>query len=94
MINLDGALVEAKIIKAVEEIKHKLKLDAVTVDTELCPGKFISSQILVTLIGRLADALEVKIPDNCYIFLDKKTLKQLTIKESAQKLINEAQYEK
>ncbi|MCU7549824.1 hypothetical protein OCK74_11900 [Chitinophagaceae bacterium LB-8] len=94
MTKLDNAVVEAKIIKAVDEIKNKLKIDAVVVNIEFCPGKFISSQILVTLMGRIADSLEVNIPENCYIFHDKKTLKQLTIKEAAQKLIKEAQNEK
>jgi hypothetical protein len=93
MIQLDNALVEAKIIKAVDEIKEKLKLDAV-VDVAFCPGQFIASQVLVTLIDRIAEALEVIIPDNCYIFHDKKGLKQLSIKEAAQKLIKESKNEK
>jgi hypothetical protein len=93
MAKLENALVEAKLIKVIDEIKDKFKIKA-DVDIEFCPENFISSQVLVTVTGRIAVALGVTIPENCYIFHDKKTLKKYSIKEAAEKLIKEAKYEK
>lgn len=90
MVALKVDLVENEITKAIEEINSILKIDA-NINISCCPGNIgISSQILVTLMGRLEGILNVKIPDNCYIFHDRKSQKQLTIKEAAQKLIKEA----
>lgn len=94
MVTIENALVEAAIIKAIDEVKNKCKSIEGAVDTEFCPGRFITSQILVTLMGRIASALKVKVPDSCYIFHEKRTLRKLSIKESAEKLIKEAEYEK
>jgi hypothetical protein len=94
MNKLDSNLVEKKIIEHVTGIKNKLKLDAPSIDGEFCPGNIIESQILVTVIGRLANALQIVIPLGCYPFKDKKTSKQLTIKEAAQILVNVAKKDK
>ena len=56
------------------------------------PG--ITSQVLVTVMGRLEKKLDVIIPDECYVFYDKKEKKQLNIKKSAEKLIKNAHYGK
>lgn len=91
MINLDTNLVEKEIIKILEEIKGQLKIEA-AINEECLPGELngITSQILITAIGRLANTLKISIPLNCYIFHDKISQKQLTIKEAAQKLIKSA----
>ena len=90
MATLDPKLVEKEIAKLIIEINNTIKIDAV-VDEDCSPGSIgISSQILITAMGRIGRTLGVTIPDNCYIFHDKKTQKQLTIKEAAQKLIKVA----
>ena len=92
MSPLDKNLVEAEIIKTILEIKSSLKIEA-TIDNDSCPGSIgISSQILITVMGRISNTLGVIIPDDCYIFHDKKTKKQLSIKEAAQKLVKVAKY--
>ena len=93
MVTLNVSLVEDKITKAIVETKGMLKIDGV-VTSDYCPGILIPSQVLVTLMRRIGNTLGVTIPDNCYIFHDKKTHRQLSIIEAAQKLIKEAKNEK
>jgi len=89
MINLNHNYVEVEITKAIGQISSKLKIDAI-IDSQSCPGDLIKSQVLLTIMGRLEISLGIKIPENCYIFFEKKTHKQLSIKEATQKLIKEA----
>ncbi|HSZ85827.1 MAG TPA: hypothetical protein VK787_07335 [Puia sp.] len=93
MQNLDYASVEKEIVKAITEIKTKLKIE-IDLEGDCCPGNIISSQILLTVMGRIAKSLGIIIPDNRYIFHErtKKTQTQLTIKQSAQKLIKIAKH--
>ena len=93
MVSLNVTSVEDKITKAIVETKNMLKIDG-AVNSDYCPGVLIPSQVLVTIMRRIGNALGVTIPDNCYIFHDKKTHKQLSIIEAAQKLIKEAKNEK
>ncbi len=89
MVSNDHNSVEEIIVKAIGNVNKILKIDAI-VNGESCPGTLIASQILITVMGRIGKELNVVIPDNCYIFHDKKTQAQLTIKEAAIKLIKEA----
>lgn len=89
MTGLTISAVEAEIANTIESIKSALKIDVV-IDGECCPGSIIKSQILITVMARIGKKLGVIIPNNCYIFHDKKGQKQLTIKEAAQKLIKVA----
>lgn len=89
MVAIEPAVAEKEIIKIIKEINDTLEA-GVAVDSECCPGVFFKSQVLVTAIGRVAAALNVIIPNNCYIFFNKQAHKQLSIKESALKLIKEA----
>lgn len=89
MLDIKQEMAEQKIVKIIEEIRDTLEVD-VSIDGNCSPGFFFKSQVLVTAIGRVAVALNVIIPDKCYIFFDKQKNKQLTIKEAAQKLIKEA----
>lgn len=93
MVQLAHDVVEKEIIKMIEEINNITENLDLIIDKDFCPGNLMMSQVLITAMVRIGRALKVTIPDNCYIFHDKKTLKQLTIKEATQKLINEATYE-
>lgn len=90
MTNLILASVEAEIIKAVEDLNSNLKIGA-TVNAACCPGNVgFASQVLLTIMSRLEDSLGIIIPHNVYIFHDKDTHQQLSIKEAANKLIKVA----
>ncbi|MBF4519165.1 hypothetical protein IRZ71_22660 [Flavobacterium sp. ANB] len=83
---LEADKIENEVIRIIEEICTKLKIE-VKVDSEFCPGNFIKSQVLLTFISVIEDNLELVIPNECYIFCDKDQ-RQLTIRETSQKIIN------
>lgn len=93
MIDISQELVEEKIIEIVCEIAKTLEME-VNIDSDSCPGLLpgITSQVQVTIMGRLERKLNIVIPDDCYIFYDKKEKKQLDVKSSAEKLIKNANY--
>jgi hypothetical protein len=72
-----------------EDAKIEMGVDE-KIDEETRPLVFFKSEVLVTLIGRLEDLLDIKIPENCYPFFDKEKLEQLTIKEAAGIILNKA----
>jgi hypothetical protein len=80
--------VENAITGVINEVKRKLKIKA-AIDRDVCPGNIngLTSQILVTLIGRIANALGVNVPNGCYIFKDGDSGEQLSVKQAAKKLI-------
>ena len=87
MTKLKTEVVENALTKVIEEVKNVLRLN-VAVNVDMAPGNSgISSQVLVTVIGRIGNKLGVAVPNGCYLFYDKKRKKQLTIREAAQKLI-------
>ena len=91
MKNLNPSVVEAELVKIIDEVNKSISTDEVDVDTNCIPGNIgISSQILITIMGRVGNALGITIPDDCYIFYDKKNNRQLSIKEAAQKIIEKA----
>lgn len=92
MVTLAEVQIKEEVTKVVKEICSKLKIDVV-VDADFCPGEYIKSQILLTFIGSIADALSVTIPNDSYIFSDKNQ-KQLSIKETAQKILKVAKHGK
>ena len=89
MVALSYDSVEKEIVRSVDEIKQVFKLKA-AFDSETCPGDVLTSQVLVTVIARLAKKLGVTLPNGCYIFHDKKTKRQLSIKEASEKFLKEA----
>jgi hypothetical protein len=90
MIQHSYELVEKEIIKTIDEINSITEKLDIVIDKDFCPGNFIMSQVLITAMTRIGRALQITIPDSCYIFHDKKSLKQFSIKEATQKLIKEA----
>jgi len=87
MSTLVHKTVEAEIIKALEDVKSKLKISA-NINADCCPGIIgISSQILLNIMIDLEETLGVSIPNNIYIFHDPKTHKQLSVTEATQKLL-------
>ncbi|HWW37737.1 hypothetical protein, partial [Pedobacter sp.] len=69
------------------EINEILKLGA-NIDRDCCPDLIgIRSPVLITIMARVSAILDVNMPDNCYIFHDKDSHNQLTIKDAALKFI-------
>jgi len=95
MVHIDYNVVEGEIIKAVKVLSSKLNVEA-EINSDCSPGTIIgiSSQVLITIMGQLEDALDIVIPNECYIFHDKVTHRQLTVKEAANKLIKIAKHAK
>mgnify|MGYP000079457201 CR=1 FL=1 len=87
MIPISEALVEKEIIKAVEDLNANMKIGAI-VDSSCRPGNVgFASQVLLTIMSRLEETLNIIIPDNVYIFHDKASHQQLSINEATKKLI-------
>lgn len=95
MIDITQELAEEKIIEVINEIAKTLEVE-ISLDSNSCPGLLpgMTSQVLVTVMGRLEKKLDIVIPDDCYIFFNKKDMKQMNIKNSAEKLIKTAHYGK
>lgn len=93
MREITNVEVEDKIIEALNVVCKTLMID-VSIDGDSCPGKIfgVTSQILVTVMGRLETLLDVIIPNNIYIFHDKKSNTQLSVKEAANKLLKTAKH--
>lgn len=86
MRKLDQKTVEAVIIRAVKDLNINLKIGA-DVNANCSPGDIFASQVLVDLTPSLEEALDITIPLKEYIFFDKPSHRQLTIKEATEKLI-------
>lgn len=86
MLVIDKNIVENEIIRAIEEIGSRLKIEN-KIDNESIPS-FIgfSSIALITVMGVIEEKLNITIPNNCYIFIDQD-YKKLSIKEATDKLI-------
>lgn len=89
MLKIDLDLIEEKITKVLVELRDEFGTD-IMLNSECRPGVFFKSNVLVTAINRVANALDVTIPNNCYIFSDKRECKQLSIKEAALKVREKA----
>ena len=91
METLQAELVETEVLNVIREFCMTLKID-IPIDVEFCPGNLIKRQVLLTAISTIQDALGVTIPNDCYVFSNKDN-KQLSIKETAQKILTVAKYE-
>jgi hypothetical protein len=88
MATLTIASVEKEIVKVVQEAATHMGV-AVNIDAACAPGSSgLSSQVLVTVMCRLEGILDITIPDDCYIFHDRTSMRQLTIREASEKLYN------
>lgn len=88
MVTIDIQIIEDAIVQEIEKLKEQdiVSADA-KVDKECKPGMVgASSNVLVTITGWLEETLNVEIPNNCYIFRDGDGIRELTIREAAEKL--------
>lgn len=95
MNTLQAPVVENELTSLIKDYCQNLGLDLPkTIDGDFIPGNFIKSQVLITAICDIAAILNVEIPNNCYIFFEKKERRQLSIKETVQKILEVAINEK
>jgi len=91
VIELETA--EVAIIEAVQLLCSQLAIEE-EVNIDSCPGKYLRSDALVSVIPTIEQALGIKIPLECYIFHDNnKNKEKLSIKAAAKKLLKMAKYE-
>ena len=93
MATLTQEVVEAQIIKTVNEVARKLNLETVT-NCDQLPPSALTSNALLNVMGTISILLGADIPNSCYIFYDKQANRRLPIKEAAKKLIQNATNEK
>jgi hypothetical protein len=88
MVKIDVKAIEEAILQEVEKLKDLPSVDAeAKIDKDSKPGMIgLSSNVLVTITGYLEDILEVEIPPTCYIFRDSDGIRELSIREAAEKL--------
>ena len=88
MVKIDIQAIEDTILKEIEKLKVLPGVDAdAKIDKNSKPGTIgLSSIVLVTMTGYLEDILGVEIPANCNIFRDGDGIRELTIREVAEKL--------
>jgi hypothetical protein len=88
MLAIENHIIESAILKEVTNLKKKLKINEdVEADLECKPGVIgIRSQVLLSVMGSIEENLNITIPHNCYIFRDSDGIRELTIKEAAEKL--------
>ena len=89
-MELDIDKVQNEITKLIDDININFGLE-VKITPTTCPNDIgISSHIIISVMGNLEALLNVSIPDNCYIFHDKKDNRHLSIREASLKLIKMA----
>ena len=90
MKTLSIANVENELMDSIKEVKEMFNLSD-PINGDVCPGNIgIASQVLIDIMVRIGIKLGITISDNAYIFHDKDSKRQLSIREAAQKLINVA----
>jgi acyl carrier protein len=89
MVKIENKIVEDAILEEIGKLRGLSSVDAeAEIDKECKPGIIgVRSQILVDIMGKLEETLGVTIPNNCYIFRDGDGIRELTIREAAEKLI-------
>lgn len=84
---------EREILEIIKRICGQQKIEEI-VDLDFCPGKFIMSQVLVSIIPEIEIKTGISVPLEVYLFHDSNKNKgQLSIKEAVQKLIKVGKYE-
>lgn len=89
-MKLDINLVQNEITNLINDINTNFCLNA-KITATTCPNDIgISSHIIISIMGNLEAILNISIPNNCYIFHDKKSNSHLSIREASLKLIKMA----
>lgn len=84
---------ESQIIDIISNICHQHNITE-NITSDFCPGMYIMSQVLVSIIPEIEIRTGLTVPIDCYIFHDSnKSKEQLSIKDAVNKLLKVATYE-
>jgi hypothetical protein len=93
MKKLDIEKIEQEIVAIVKKVCEQQDIKE-EVNGNFCPGLFIMSQVLVSIISEIEIKTGLTIPIDCYIFYDSnKNKEQLSIKNAVKKLLKVAKNE-
>lgn len=85
---LQTQTIEQEIINIITGLCEKSKIGE-TVDGDFCPGSYIKSHVLISIIPEIENKIGITIPLACYIFSDKDK-NQLSIKKAVAKLLKQS----
>ena len=95
MNTLQAEQIEKEVIAIITDYCQILELEVPTsINKNFVPGNFIKSHVLLAAISDIAVALDVEIPPECYVFFEKSERRQLSIKETVEKILKVAVTEK
>lgn len=90
METLESEKIEQEIITIVKRVCDQQGINE-EINSDFYPGKFIMSQVLVSIIPEIEIKTGIAIPVECYIFHDNNKNKgQLSIKNAVAKLLTVA----
>lgn len=92
METLELEKIEQEIITIVKKVCDQQNINE-EVNSEFCPGRFIMSQVLVSIIPEIEIKTGLTIPVECYIFHDNKSKEQLSIRNAVKKLLKVVKHE-
>ena len=85
--------IEQEVITIIKRVCDQQNINE-EVNSGFCPGKFIMSQVLVSIIPEIEIKTGMTVPIECYIFYDSnKNKTQLSIKNAVKKLLKVAKHE-
>lgn len=84
---MEAIQIEQEIIEIVKNICEGRNIDE-AVDGNFCPGNYIRSHVLVSIIPEIEIKTGISIPLDCYIFSDKYN-NPLSIKMAVDKFMKE-----
>lgn len=86
--------IEEEIITIIKRVCESQNINE-EVNADFCPGNFIMSQVLVSIIPEIEIKTRMNIPLDCYIFYNNsKNKEQLSIRNAVKKLLKVAINEK
>ena len=93
METLESEKIEQEVIAIIKKVCEQQNINE-EVNSAFCPGRFIMSQVLVSIIPEIEIKTGLTIPVECYIFHDNnnKIKEQLSIKNAVKKLLKIAKH--
>ena len=90
---IDIEKIEQEVIDIIKKVCEQQGINE-EVESDFCPGHFIMSQVLVSIIPEIEAKTGLTIPMECYIFHNSKSKEKLTIKNSVKKLLKAVKHER
>lgn len=92
IMELELEKIEQEIVAIIKKVCSQQQIEE-EIDANFCPGKYIMSQVLVSIVPEIESKIGMSIPLECYIFYDNnKNREQLSIKGAVKKLLKVAKH--